>query len=145
MTIDELKQFCDEELNNMNRVLDELDSVYSPDKTGYTLAEQAGIAALVINIYGGIEKILKQILIYDKLDVEDSPEWHEKVLRKAAEIGIVPPDLSKVLSNYLAFRNFFIYSYIFNIKWDDMKALVEAVKGVADTFSKEVHEYIQTI
>lgn len=145
MTIDELKHFCDEELNNINRILGELETVYTPAKTDYTLAEQAGIAALVINIYGGIEKTLKQILIYDKLDVEDSPEWHEKVLRKAAEIGIVPPDLSKVLSNYLAFRNFFIYSYIFNIKWDDMKALVDAIKGVADTFNTEVHEYIQTI
>lgn len=145
MTIDELKQFCEEELNNINRIVGELETVYTPEKTGYTLAEQAGIAAFVINIYGGIEKILKQILLYDKLDVKDAPEWHEKVLRKSAEIGIVPPDLSKVLSNYLAFRNFFIYSYMFNIKWDDIKALVDAVKGVADTFGKEVHEYIQTI
>jgi len=145
MTIEELKQFCNSEFENIGRITDELFSVYRPDKTEYTVAEQAAIGALLMNIYSGVENILKQMLIYDKLDVQDSPEWHEKVLIKSGEIGILPPDLFQLLSKYLSFRNYFIYAYIFNIKWEDMKGLVEAIRDVLAKLRHEVDDYLQTI
>lgn len=145
MTLDELKQYCSGEFANIEKVRTELFSVYSPEKADYTLSEKASIAALVVNIYGGIENVLKQMLIFDKLDVKDSPEWHEKVLRKAGEIGILPPDLVQVLSRYLAFRNFFLYTYIFNMNWEDIKALVDALNDLIGQIRKEVEEYLQTI
>ena len=145
MTIDELKKYCDGEFRSIDRIMDELFSVYRPEKSDYTLAEEAAIGAFTVNIYGGVENILKQMLIYDKLDIKDSPEWHEKVLKKANEIGILPPNLYQILSKYLAFRNYFIYAYIFNIKWEEMKVLVDAIKDVLTKFRSEVDEYIQTI
>lgn len=145
MTLDELKQFCDGEFQNIDRVINELFSVYKPDKHEYTLAEQASVAALVVNAYSGIETILKQMLVYDKLDVSDAPGWHEKVLRKANEIGILPPELYQVLTKYLTFRNYFIYAYIFNIKWEDITALVDIIRDVLAQFRSEVDEYITTI
>ena len=145
MTIDELKQYCSGEFANIDKVREELFSVYSAEKTEYSLSEKASIAALVVNIYGGVENVLKQMLIFDKLDVQDSPEWHEKVLRKAAEIGILPPDIIKVLSRYLVFRNYFLYTYIFNINWEDVKALVDALNDLIGQIRTEVEEYLQTI
>ncbi len=145
MTIDELKKYCDGEFRSIDRIMDELFSVYRPEKPDYTLAEEAAIAAFIVNIYSGFENILKQMLIFDKLDITDSPAWHEKVLKKANEIGILPPDLYQILSKYLAFRNYFIYAYIFNIKWEEMKVLVDAIKDVLTKFRSEVDEYIQTI
>lgn len=145
MTIDELKKYCDGEFRSIDRIMDELFSVYRPEKSDYTLAEEAAIAAFIVNIYSGFENILKQMLIFDKLDITDSPAWHEKVLKKANEIGILPPDLYQILSKYLAFRNYFIYAYIFNIKWEEMKVLVDAIKDVLTKFRSEVDEYIQTI
>ncbi len=145
MTIDELKQYCNGEFQNIERIMTELYSVYSPDKVDYSLAEQASVAAFIVNIYTGCENILKQMLIYDKLDVQDSPEWHEKVLRKSGEIGILPPELHQTFYKYLSFRNYFVYTYIFNIKWDELKTLADEVKGVRDQFSTEVEEYLQTI
>ncbi len=145
MTIDELKQFCGSEFDNIDKVANELFSVYKPDKSDYTMAEQAAMAALVMNVYSGIENILKQMLLFDKLDVRDSPEWHEKVLRKSGEIGILPPELVQILSRYLSFRNFFIYSYIFNINWEDLKALVDAVRDLVIKLKSEINEYLLTI
>ena len=145
MTIDELKQFCGSEFENIDKVANELYSVYKPDKSDYTMAEQAAMAALVMNVYSGIENILKQMLLFDKLDVRDSPEWHEKVLRKSGEIGILPPELFQILSRYLSFRNFFIYSYIFNINWEDLKALVDPVRDLLAKLKSEINEYLQTI
>ena len=145
MTIEELKQYCNEEFGNIDRVKEELFSLYSPEKPEYSTAERAALASFVINIYGGIEKILKQILIFDKLDVKESPEWHEKVLKKSGEIGILPPDLFQILSRYLSFRNYYIYSYIFDIKWEDLKAMVDPIDDLLSRFRSEIDEYIQTI
>ncbi len=85
------------------------------------------------------------MLIYDKLDIGDAPGWHEKVLIKAGEIGILPPELFQVLTKYLSFRNYVIYSYVFNIKWEDMKSLVEAIKDIIENIHSEINDYLQTI
>jgi hypothetical protein len=145
MTIEELKTYLDQEFGNIDKVVNELFLLYRPDKSEYVFAEQAAIAAFIVNIYSGIEKILKQMLLFDKLDVHDSPEWHEKVLRKSSEIGILPPELFKILSSYLAFRNYFIYTYLFNIKWESITALVDTVHDVVGKLRTEINEYIQTI
>jgi uncharacterized protein YutE (UPF0331/DUF86 family) len=145
MTIDELKSVCDDEFNNIDMILKELSSVYDAAKKDYSLAERASIAAFIINIYSGVENILKQMLVYDKLDVKDVPGWHELVLKKSSEIGILPSDLFQMLGRYLSFRNYFIYNYIFNIKDEDLMALAEAVSSLITNFRNEVDEYIQTI
>ncbi|TNF56130.1 hypothetical protein EP227_01210 [bacterium] len=145
MTSEELKNYCDGEFNNVSRVVEEVFSLYRSEKNDYTLAEKAAISAFLVNIYSGFENILKQMLLFDKLDVSDSPSWHEKVLKKASEIGILTPDLLQIFSKHLAFRNYFIYTYIFNIRWDETKVLVEALRDVLKNFRKEVDEYIQMI
>ncbi len=145
MTIDELKKFCDDELKNIDRVTEDIFSVYNPDKAEYSITEQAAIGALMMNVYTGIERVLKQMLLFDKLDVTDSPEWHKKILRKAGEIGIIPTELQPVLARFLSFRNFFTYNYTFNVKWEEMKVLVDAVKDLNGKIRSEVEEYLQTI
>jgi len=145
MTIEELKNYLDQEFGNIDKVVNELFSLYKPEKSEYTLAEKAAVAAFIVNIYSGIEKILKEMLLFDKLDVHDSPEWHEKVLKKSSEIGILPPELFKILSSYLAFRNYYIYTYIFNIKWENITALADTVHDVVGKLKTEITEYIQTI
>jgi uncharacterized protein YutE (UPF0331/DUF86 family) len=145
MTIDELKKYCDNELKNVDKVTEDIFSVYKQDKSDYSVTEKAAIAALIMNVYTGIEKVLKQMLIFDKLDIADSPDWHEKVLRKAGEIGILPTELQPVLAKYLSFRNFFIYNYTFDIKWEDMKVLVDAVRDMTGKVRSEIEEYLQTI
>ncbi len=145
MTKNELKKYCDNEFINIDRIMNELSLVYKPDKSEYTLSEQAAISAFIVNIYSGFENILKQMLLFDKLDVDDSPSWHEKVLKKSSEIGILPPELFQTLAKYLAFRNFFIYAYIFNITMEELKVLADAVNDVLTKFKTEVNEYIETI
>lgn len=145
MTKEELKKYCEGEFAGIDRVTTELFTVYKAGRPDVALPEMAAIAAFVVNLYGGIENILKQMLIFDKLDVGDSPDWHEKVLKKAGEIGILPHELLQVLVKYLEFRNYFIYTYIFNIQWNDLSVLVETVKDVIAQFRKEVNEYLQVV
>ncbi|MBI5195391.1 MAG: hypothetical protein HZA10_03615 [Nitrospirae bacterium] len=145
MTKEELKTYCDAEFKNIDKVLDELSPFVSSGEMEYTAAEIAAIAAFISNAYLGVENILKQMLMFDGLDVADAPVWHEKVLKKATEIGILPPDLFQILSKYLSFRKFFMYSYAFNIKWEELKPLVDVLKDVIKRFRTEVMEYMETV
>lgn len=145
MNKEELKQYCDVEFQKMDRIAGEILAIFNPEKSEYTIVEHAAIGAFIMNIYRGFENILKEMLIFDKLDVTDSPEWHEKILKKAGEMGILPPDLLQILSQYLSFRSYFVYKCIFDINWDEIKVLVIAMKGVLEKFKTEVYEYIQTI
>ncbi len=144
MTKEELKEYCNAEFKNIDRVIEELFSIVSPDKS-YTIAEIAAIATFMLNAYNGIENILKEMLLFDKLEVKDSPTWHEEVIKKAAELGILPPDLYQNLSTHLSFRRFFVHTYIFNMKLEELKMLVDGIKGIIARFKSEVDEYIQVI
>jgi uncharacterized protein YutE (UPF0331/DUF86 family) len=145
MTKEELQNICDEEFSNVDRIMRELSIVCKDGKTDFAPVEKAAVSAFIVNVYSGIENVLKQVLAFDRLDIEDSPDWHEKVLRKAAEIGILMPDQIQSLSKYLAFRNYFIYTYIFNINWEDVKSLADALPGIVDQVRNEVSEYLQTV
>ncbi len=145
MTKEELTQYCDAEFKNIDRAVSELFSICSPDKTSYPPSEIAAISTFVLNTYSGMENILKQMLTFDNLNLKESPAWHEELLKKTTELGILPRDLSQVFAKYLSFRNFFIYSYAFNINWEEIKVLVDPVKDVVEKFRSEIYEYIQTI
>jgi len=145
MTKEELRKICDEEFGNIDRIMRELSTVCKEGKTDFMPAEKAAVSAFIVNVYSGIENVLKQMLAFDKLDIEDSPDWHEKVLRKAGEIGILMPDQIQTLSKDLAFRNYFIYTYIFNIDWEDVKSLADALRGIVNQVRNEVSEYLQTV
>lgn len=145
MTKEELKEYCDAEFKNIDKVINELFSIFSPDKSEYSPVERAAISTFILNAYTGIENILKQILMFDRLDVKNSPIWHEELLKKAAELAILPRDLYQIFSRYLIFRNSFVYSYIFNINWEELKVLVNAARDVLLKFKSEVDEYIQAI
>lgn len=145
MTKEQLKEYCDAEFKNIERVINELFSIFNPEKSGYSVMEQAAIATFIINAYSGIENILRQILTFDNLEVKDSPVWHEELIKKASELAILPRDLAQICSRYLVFRNSFVYSYIFNINFEELKLLANAIKEVSAKFKAEVYEYIQTI
>ncbi|MBC8414352.1 MAG: hypothetical protein ISR96_02405 [Nitrospira sp.] len=144
MTIEELKKLTEDEFQSIDKVLGELQVVYVGEERTYTLSEKAAVSTFIINIYSGMETVLKQMLVFDKLDVQDSPEWHEKILRKSAEIGILPPELHQMLVKCLAFRQYFMYSYVFNIKWDEVKVMTGAVVVMVESFKSECRDYLQS-
>src|SRR4030065_800094 len=105
MTKEQLKEYCDDELKSIEKVISELFTIFSAEKSEYSLAERAAIATFIANVYSGIENILKQLLMFDNLNVKDSATWHEELLKKAAELAILPRDLYQIFTRYLVFRN----------------------------------------
>lgn len=145
MTKEQLKEYCNAEFENIDIVVKEIFTVVSPEKLQYTVVELAAIATFMHNAYNGIEYIIKRVLLFDGLAVKDSPTWHKDLLEKAAELGILPPDLYQTLSTYLSFRHYFVHAYSFNLDWNELKVLVDSLENTLSQFKSEINDYIEII
>ena len=133
MTRQQLRDHCSAEFDNNSTVLSELQKVLEAEKTIYSKVELAAVATFLHNCYNGAENILKRILMYKSRQVLDSPTWHKELLRTARDEEIIQENLYENLSVYLSFRHFFVHSYSFSLRWNELEPLA---KNAGETFNK---------
>lgn len=141
MTKQQLKEYCDAEFENIDTVLYQLKEILRPEDD-YSIAELAAIATFIHNSYNGIENIFKRILAYRQREFKNTPTWHKEILMTAADIGIISNDLHATLSNYLSFRHFFVHSYSFILRWEELKPLVNEIEDTLNKFKTATYTFI---
>jgi uncharacterized protein YutE (UPF0331/DUF86 family) len=104
--------------------------------------ELAGIAALVHNFYNGIDNILKQIINAKGLKIPDGPSWHEDLLIKSVDTGIISKKTIDKLKDYLAFRHFFSHAYALDLNPQELEPLVKNLSKLYLDFKKEISKII---
>lgn len=142
MTRQQLKEYCEAEFENINVVVSELFSVVKAKESGYSIAELAAIATFIHNFYNGIENILKRVLYFRQIILRETPTWHKDLLKASLDEGIIPADLYNILSNYLSFRHFFVHAYSFNLRWKELKPLVDGLDKALRKFKSAIYSYI---
>lgn len=91
--------------------------------------ELAALAAMLHSFYNGLENIFKRIATEIDGGLPAGEFWHRKLMDS---MGAACGERSAVLSaqsierldDYLEFRHFFRYTYLFRLDWDRMKTLV---------------------
>lgn len=134
-----LREYCAAEFENIETVLSELHFVIRPGKADYSVAELAAIATFVHNCYNGVENILKRVLLSQQTAIKDSPTWHRELLKTSFDKGIISEELYEILSNYLSFRHFFVHAYSFNVRWEELRPLVEKLKNTIMEFKSAIN------
>lgn len=135
----QLREYCAAEFENIETVLSELHFVIRPGKADYSVAELAAMATFVHNCYNGVENILKRVLLSQQTAIKDSPTWHKELLKTSFDKGIVSEELYEILSNYLSFRHFFIHAYSFNVRWEELRPLVEKLENTIMEFKSAIN------
>lgn len=142
MTRHHMKKYCEAEFENIDTVVSELLSICKVKKSSYSVAELAAMATFIHNFYNGIENILKRILSFRKIILKETSTWHKDLLKTSLDKGIIPADLDNTLSNYLSFRHFFVHAYSFNLRWKELKPLVEGLDETLRKFKSAIYSYI---
>lgn len=143
MQLLKLKEYCEAEFENIDAVVSELYSVIQPEKADYSIAEMAAVATFIHNYYNGFENILKRVIVSKQITARGTPTWHKDLLKTALDEGIIPDGLYETLSNYLSFRHFFVHAYSFNIRWDELRPLVDNLPITLKEFKAAIYTYLE--
>lgn len=103
-----LSQKIQVELENIDELFKEMPLHINLPKL--STLELTGVAALLHNFYNGIENILKQIFVSQRISVPDGQSWHKDLLEKAENEGIISDECKIHLGKYLAFRHSFSHA-----------------------------------
>lgn len=141
----QLREYCDAEFENIDAVVTELFAVVKTNQSKYSNADLAAIATFVHNFYNGIENILKRVLSLKQREMKNTPTWHKDLLKISLNEGIITNNLYATLLNYLAFRHFFIHSYSFALKWEELRPLVDSLDDTLKKFKSSVYDYIDIL
>lgn len=142
MTDQQLKEYCEAEFENIDTVVSDLFSVVKDDASEYSTPEMAATATFLHNIYNGLENILKRVLIFEKIEIKNTPAWHKDILKTSFEKEIIDNNLYNILSEYLAFRHFFVHAYSFNLDWKALKPLVNNIQDTLKMFKSSIFRYL---
>jgi hypothetical protein len=91
--------------------------------------ELYALAALLHSFYTGIENIFKRTTLELGDRMPSSEFWHKDLLDAMTQptrqrSSVLSPELRGRSKEYMEFRHVFRHAYIFNLRWDRMKALV---------------------
>jgi len=100
--------------------------------------EIAGVAALLHNIYNGIENILKQVFQAKIFPIPQGESWHRDLLLAAAKKKIISDLMLTKLKPYLAFRHFFSHAYALDLFPERMEPLAREALSLFREFKSEI-------
>jgi len=97
-----------------------------------------GVAALLHKLYNGIEKTLKFVIKDRNISIPKGPSWHKDLINVAVENKIIENNTAQIIKQYLAFRHFFINSYVVNLEAERLKPLLDDANILYKSFKHDL-------
>jgi len=100
--------------------------------------ELAGVAALLHNMYNGIQNVMKQMLFAHGLEMPSGESWHRDLLLAVTSEGLITESTADNLKQYLAFRHFFSHAYALDLDPSRLEPLVDNARRVFQEFRRNI-------
>jgi len=152
MTIDDLREEINIELENIGKILEELAALQIEVKgRNPTIREKTAAAAFLAQFYNGIENILKRISRFYAVPLPHGDMWHVELFKRFCEPSyqslpaLFESTLSSDLAPYRKFRHVVHHGYGFELDWDRMAEGIEKAEKVFHRFQGNLENYLKTL
>ncbi|MDR2491461.1 MAG: hypothetical protein LBD20_08690 [Spirochaetaceae bacterium] len=143
-----LKEKIKHEISRIEKLLYEakplldLCKIREPD-----FVEITATAQILHSFYNGVESVV--ILFLKSID-EKAPNdirWHKTLFEitfgeNARNIAIIRPEIKEQMEKYMYFRHFIRHSYSSELKWNEMKTLVQNIEEIWKTIKIDFELFI---
>lgn len=142
----EMISFINEELNNINKFLDEIS-----DYKGNTLLYRRAKGSILHDFYNTCERIFEIIARRINGGLPQTEQWHKKILyqmtieMKSIRPAVISKKLAAEFDEYLAFRHLFRNIYGFELESDKLDKLVDKFSKTAKSFQNEIKEFLKKL
>jgi len=132
----DLREKVEVEKEYINHTLSDLQlALARPEQT---IIELAALGTFLLNIYTGIENILKQILQAKKIAVPHTSSSHKDLLALAVKEQIISQSFYDDIFPFLSFRHFFVHAYGFMLDNEPIMRMVNKIPQVYSRFVTEI-------
>lgn len=136
------------EIENLNRLNEEMKVLLSRIGNGPTFIEIRATASILQDFYSGVEKIFEKIALLIDKKLPKGERWHIELLMQMTKPlrNIRPPIISQNLfekfKEYLEFRHRVRHMYGFELKWEKFKHLCMELENTLKELILEIEKFI---
>lgn len=149
MDKEELKKEIIIELQNLERLVREMEELANRFVNKPDFIETRAAGSILHDFYCGVEKIFERIAIHIDGKLPRGEDWHTELLLQMAypfkEIreAVISQDFMGKLKEYLRFRHLFRNIYGFELKWERFKDLALSLNRLLGDLKNEIERFLK--
>ena len=146
MANDNLRNEIMIELENLKRLVNEMNQLLAKINSTPTFLEVRAGGSILHDFYCGIEKIFERIAVQIDKNLPVGENWHIELLSQMAKAiegirrRIISEKLLQKLKEYMRFRHLFRHIYGFELKWEIIEPLCIDMEIVLTELKREIYE-----
>jgi predicted nucleotidyltransferase len=139
------------ELHNLERVVEELTEFLQDAPVKPPKIQIQGTAKYLHDFYNGVERIFERIAVRLDEDVPAGFNWHTLLLQRMGQpfgsrrSAVIDRPLEIELSEYLRFRHLFRHTYGYDLEWERVQELGQALPDVLRTLKTQVETFLSAL
>ena len=131
----------EKQISDAKPLLD-LCKIKEPDFIEITAAAQ-----ILHSFYNGVESVVVLIFKGSGVSLPNDIRWHKTLFEmtfgnNSKNINILSDDIKSKMQNYLSYRHFIRHSYSSELKWDEMKLLINELEETWSVIKDDFEKFI---
>lgn len=149
MSKKELQQDINIELENLKRLVNEMNRIIEMPSEPLNFIEIRAAGSILHDFYSGIEKIFKRIAVAIDKNLPKGEDWHSELLLQMAKSlkgirnSVITEETMQRLKEYLRFRHLFRHIYGFELKWESFSDLCFEMGNLVQHLEAELNKFFE--